>query len=172
MRSLKLIIPVITILFASLSLADMAFAQQAQLNPIPSAPASDAPKAASPEVIEAERLSQQIRAEERLMDLKSHNLRWTPWRQIGQSTKDFVFKRDAAIANMIGDGYGVDVAAYDFNLNNKPEIILYFWRDCGFSGCLYKIYLDNEYQKPVNYMGRSLVPYRAGVMLDGQYVKM
>jgi len=180
MRSLFIIIPVF------LWLSGQAFAQgqqaQAQVNPVPSSatiPAPIIPQATTSPVepntdaiARAEKLTQQIRAEERIMDQASTSLTWMPWSQTGKQTQEFVIKRDKNIKSLLGSGNRIDVAAFDFDHNNQPDIILYFWGDCGIQGCLYKIYYDSLTKNPSDHLGYELVPYKEGIMLDHGYFRL
>jgi hypothetical protein len=120
-------------------------------------------------VAQAEQLTQQIRAEERKIDLQNNNIKWLPWDQSGQSVQDFVMKRDKFYRSLIGTGRHIDIAINDMDGNGQPDIVLFFWDHCGNQGCLYKIYYDQEKKKTDNFFGWEFIPYKNGVMLDHAY---
>jgi len=171
MRSLSILLSFL--FFFVLMASPMALAQQLPAAVPNTAPATTVAPSAAPvdeAIARAEQATQQIRAEERLLDLQNHGLKWVPWVQTGQATKDFIFNRDEKVKTLIGIGNGIDVAVQDLNLNGKPDMILYYWKECGNQGCMYQIFFDNENQAPLSYFGWELIPYKEGIMLDHGYI--
>ena len=136
---------------------------------LPTAAPVKAPSAAS---VESEKLSQQIRADERKMDFENTGLKWMPLGNAPASIWKFIEDRDPKIRNMIGTGWHVDFAVYDLDRNRKPDIALYFWYDCGNEGCLFKTFFDNENKNVLNFLGWEFVPYKQGIMLDRGYFSL
>lgn len=154
---------------------DAAFAQAVILPNQPAAPVAVAapdPSSEQKALDDAERVSQQIRAEERKTDFENSGLQWLPLNQTAKSIQDFISQRDKYYKSLIGNGRYVDVAVYDMDANSQPDIVLFFWDHCGKKGCLYKIYFDRKEKKPASYYGWDFIPYKKGVMLDHAYYSL
>jgi hypothetical protein len=118
---------------------------------------------------QTEQLSQQVRAEERKSDFENTGLKWLPFNQAGKSIQDFITKRNKNYRELVGSGQHVDVAVFDIDNNSQPDILLYFWDNCGFQGCLFKVYFDNQNKDPIDFFGWDFIPYKKGVMIDHAY---
>lgn len=164
-------------ILSTLLLVSLGMAASAQPVPAPATVSAPAPVTAAvvaktpanEAVNQAERITQQIRAEERRIDLQNSGLSWMPWTKVGKPTQEFVQKRDPNLKALIGDGWRIDAAVYDFDHNGEADIILYFWGDCGSLGCMYKIFFDRPTKTPESFFGNELVPYKEGIMLDHGY---
>jgi len=156
----------LSILFLTLSVS--AFAQ----NITPPVITQTQPSVANQDAIKAEQLSQQIRAEERKLDLENTGLKYIPWTEAGKSVQDFVASREPFAESLIGNGRHLDIAVYDMDQNGQPDIVLYFWDHCGNQGCLFKIYYDTVKKKSEDYFGWEFIPYKKGVMLDHAYFSL
>ena len=128
--------------------------------------------APDPAVVKAEQLTQEIRAEERKDDFEVTGLKWLPWSASGKTLQDFIIKHEPNYKTLIGKGRYVDSAIYDIDQDEQPDIILFFWNNCGNQGCLYKIYYGSAGKRPDDFFGWEFVPYKKGVMLDHAYFSL
>lgn len=120
----------------------------------------------------ANQVTEEMRIAQRLETEAMTGLRWQSLSSAGPKIYDFIIQRDPdfpLLEELNGNNRRIDIALYDLNKNNEPELIVHFWDHCGNQGCLYKIYYDVIGRRPASYMGWSIKPYKKGIMLDGGY---
>lgn len=118
--------------------------------------------------------TQKLQQENRDYEAGIGGFSWMPWARAGAKVWEFIGERDATMRENIDlrDGEFFDIAVYDLDRDGKPDIILWDWGSCGQEGCLFTVFFDNKLKNQANYVGRTLRPYKLGVMVDNGYYGM
>lgn len=118
--------------------------------------------------------TEQLRQETRLSEVAAGGFAWMPWSKAGKNVWEFVYKRDPKMKKEIEQSGGkfLDIAVTDLDRDGQPDIVLWYWDDCGSDGCLFTIYFGKEVKQPENYIARIVRPYEQGIMVDDGYFKL
>jgi len=117
-------------------------------------------------VAEGDRNQQELRE----VESKASGLKWIALKDAGLHTREMIIASNPdGVDDLRRRGLYMNVATYDFDKDNKPDLVYYDWSDGRSEGYTYIVVFGNT-QKPNRYFfGRSVRPYKQGILVDRAY---
>lgn len=120
---------------------------------------------------QAMRETQKIHEKERRIEAESGGFSWIPWNRAGSKVHAYIFERVPELQPDITQAKGefYDIAVFDVDYDQQPDIIVWHWSNCGNKGCIYTVVFGNKVKTPERYIGHVVRPYKNGITVDGGY---